>query len=876
MKEFKDRLISIKNNQAKLMKEYQVLINEYESHDLINENQTLRQQYEDYKLRLSELQRKYKLKDEENTKLRVSLSEQIMDEKLNMIKISGEKLDTYFAAAEQGHTNRLSTYENEAKKKLEQLMHRATAELGDEKQEFIIKLEQLSDELIQQIVAHRERLAEEERKQRLDAKEGLGQLAAEDVSEEVMQKRIKQNQMEMKVGLNWINKLGILLIILGVGAAFRYSYSTWFNDYAKGSLFFLLGALMLAGGEWLFRKQKQTFALGLLGGGISILYGSIFYSYFLLEIIGLYAGLTLSVLVSLTAVLLSLRYQSRTVCALGLIGGYLPLFSYAWAIGLEGNAIYAAMGYLFLLNLVILLVSLRKQWTVISYISFAFNAPSMIALVLLAPSETIGMLYSVLTFAMYAAITLAYPFQYKMKLSIADVCLLALNTLMSCGVLYGLMVKAELQDYMGLLALIFCLFYIGLGRFIEKVMKQEKATMMLFYATSLTFAILMIPFQLGVKWLSIGWLVEGVVLILFGRVNQLKNLERAGWGIFLLCLGAFYLWDVAIMEVMVGEGVYFDLKYGSVMVGMLLVTLFYALGGKWAGSALHPLEERAIKVFKYFTLANLWVYLLVESNKLYDRWVPGSLYQFDFYEVMLAAMLTIGLAYGLSRTSVLYDKIVNYYTWFLYVVGYVMCLSITLNEPVLRSNYADNSAAEYFALVLLIGFNILVFFSGRDFLLSVLRRGYRNMEMYPVILGVYLLGVATVFLNVQFRLGEVSLLFSFLYLLLAIGYIVYGFRYKYVYIRRLGLGLTLFATAKLVFYDLSSLSAGGKIIGYFCFGLVLLGISYVYQKVSSKLEVPNVPIKTRSQTFGQEPEADEQPDSELDAGSDPTKTDPKD
>jgi uncharacterized membrane protein len=119
--------------------------------------------------------------------------------------------------------------------------------------------------------------------------------------------------------------------------------------------------------------------------------------------------------------------------------------------------------------------------------------------------------------------------------------------------------------------------------------------------------------------------------------------------------------------------------------------------------------------------------------------------------------------------------------------------------------------------------------------------------MYPVILGVYLLGVATVFLNVQFRLGEVSLLFSFLYLLLAIGYIVYGFRYKYVYIRRLGLGLTLFATAKLVFYDLSSLSAGGKVIGYFCFGLVLLGISYVYQKVSSKLEVPHDPNQKPNQ-----------------------------
>lgn len=845
MDEFKARLVSIKDNQSALMKEYQALINEYESHDLIHENQMLRQQYEDYKSRLSELQEKYRHKDEENAKLRVSLNEQMLDEKLNLIKVSREKLNTYFAGADHAHMNRLAAFEAEAKKNVDQLMQRANTELGEEKQEILNRIVQLSSELNEQITTHRERLAEQERQRHQEVKGGFDRLEAEGVSEEVMQKRIKQNQFEMKIGLNWINKLGILLIILGVGAAFRYTYSTWFNDYMKGSVFFLLGALLLVGGEWLFRKQKQTFALGLLGGGISILYGSIFYSYFLLHIIDLYAGLTLSVLVSLTAVLLSLRYQSQTVCALGLVGGFLPLFSYAGAIGLEGNAIYAAMGYLFLLNLVILLVSFRKRWTIISYISFAFNAPSMIALVLYAPSEAVGMLYSVLTFAMYVGVTLAYPFRYQAKLSIGDVCLLALNTLISCSILYGLMGKAGLQDYMGLLALIFCLIYIGLGRFIEKVMQQEKATMMLFYATSLTFAVLMIPFQLGVQWLAMGWLIEGVILIMFGRINRLNKLEGAGWGIFLLCLGSFYLWDAALLEVLLSKGRYFDIKYSSVMVGMLLVMLFYAVGiHRGQGNPLeplrsaHPIVRHGLTGFKYFTLANLWVFLLIESNKLYEHWVSYRWVQYDFYELLMAAMITIGLAYGLSRTAVLYDRIVKYFSWFLYMIGYILCLVITVGEPVLQPSYMDNTAADYFALVLLIGFHVLVFFSARDFLLAALRRTYTNSELYPVILGVYLLGITTAFLDVQLRLGDISLMFSFLYLLLAISYIVYGFRYKYVYIRRLGLGLTLFATAKLVFYDLSFMSSGGKMVGYFCFGLVLLGISYGYQKVSSKLEVP--------------------------------------
>ncbi|MNI88910.1 hypothetical protein D3C73_1462500 [compost metagenome] len=55
-------------------------------------------------------------------------------------------------------------------------------------------------------------------------------------------------------------------------------------------------------------------------------------------------------------------------------------------------------------------------------------------------------------------------------------------------------------------------------------------------------------------------------------------------------------------------------------------------------------------------------------------------------------------------------------------------------------------------------------------------------------------------------------------------------------IRRLGLGLTLLATGKMVFYDVSLLTAGSKIVAYFSFGILLLGISYLYQKVSSKME----------------------------------------
>ncbi|MMZ68712.1 hypothetical protein D1872_314300 [compost metagenome] len=46
----------------------------------------------------------------------------------------------------------------------------------------------------------------------------------------------------------------------------------------------------------------------------------------------------------------------------------------------------------------------------------------------------------------------------------------------------------------------------------------------------------------------------------------------------------------------------------------------------------------------------------------------------------------------------------------------------------------------------------------------------------------------------------------------------------------------MLSTGKMVFYDVSLLTAGSKIIAYFSFGVLLLGISYLYQKVSSRME----------------------------------------
>lgn len=857
MNEFKTRLLTIEQNQRNLLRETQELLKEYESSDLIHENERLRRETEEDRRKLNELRQESAKLKKENADLRVSLSEQILDEKLNILRLSNRKLETYFAGEDSLRKNRLRQFEETTRERIHKMMLASRKLTDGEQQEFRVRLDDLSLHL-ERSLEHQRRMQEEANRRTLGPlNDEYNRMTDEGVDEATIQRRIRQNRLEMKIGLNWINKLAILLILIAVGLAFRYSYTTWFNDYMRGIAFFAFGAILLGGGEFLYRKNRRTFALGLLGGGTAVLYGSIFYSYFLLGIIGMFAALGLSVLVTLTTVLLALRYDSKTIGALGLVGGYLPLLSYGLAEGLAGPAVYAAMVYLFLLNLLLLLVSLHKRWTVVAYISFILNTPAMLLLVWLADSRWIGAGYAFLTFLMYLGSTLIYPLRFKQKLAEWDVVLLGVNTLVGCGVMYALLESSGAIEFRGLLALLFGLLYVGLGRLAEKFVPEEKNTRLLFYVTALIFAILIVPFQFQWEWAALGWLAEALVLCIYGSRSGSKMLERAGWAVLLLCMLAFVLVDLPqhglnlLMAASEDSGV-FMIKYTLITLGTLGLSLFYiwewrkngrAEGGASAVSdggaprGNYSSEERHLLLFiRYAAILNTWFYGMYEAFYLYDLLRSSSDTHYLFYKALLAAGVTALLSLGISRFPLIQDRITRAYALIQYGVSCLIGIALMLTVPVLHRDWSLNGAADYIALLVLLAVNVVIFWSVSRRLQHVVRRYPENGEWYPVGVAVYGLIMLSALLGVQLHMENAGMLYSLAYLLVALACIVYGFRRRYVYIRRMGLALTLFCTAKLLVFDLGLNSTGSRIIAFFAAGFILLGISYMYQRVSNRLE----------------------------------------
>lgn len=192
-------------------------------------------------------------------------------------------------------------------------------------------------------------------------------------------------------------------------------------------------------------KKPNVFFLGIISGGVAILYIALALSFFKFGILGIYPALAFSVLITSGVFILSQKYNSQTILALAIIGGYLPIFS----IIIRKKLLYGAMIYLVILNIVALIISVNRKWTVTSYIGFILNVA--------------GAIY--------------------------------VSNIIFFGILYLVFYIADLWEFSDLLAIDFAIVYLTLGKFVEKFMEKEQKVRALFYITGLAFIMLIIPFQ---------------------------------------------------------------------------------------------------------------------------------------------------------------------------------------------------------------------------------------------------------------------------------------------------------------------------------------------------------------------------------------------
>ena len=149
-------------------------------------------------------------------------------------------------------------------------------------------------------------------------------------ADEQAARRARAFSLEEKLGANWLNKLGIAILVIGLAFFLAYKLQTW-GPAGKVLCGYAVSFALLAGGVWLERKATyRIFARGGIGGGWALAFFTTFAMYHLpaAQVLrSLPADLVLMLLVAAGMVAHSLRYRSQTVTGLAFMLGFATLLT---------------------------------------------------------------------------------------------------------------------------------------------------------------------------------------------------------------------------------------------------------------------------------------------------------------------------------------------------------------------------------------------------------------------------------------------------------------------------------------------------------------------------------------------------------------------
>ena len=83
--------------------------------------------------------------------------------------------------------------------------------------------------------------------------------------------------MEYAIASNWLLRIGVLILVMGVGFFLKYSIEKGLiNELGRVLLCTAAGLAMLVAGTQMLGRKYHLFGQGLIGGGIAMLYFSVF------------------------------------------------------------------------------------------------------------------------------------------------------------------------------------------------------------------------------------------------------------------------------------------------------------------------------------------------------------------------------------------------------------------------------------------------------------------------------------------------------------------------------------------------------------------------------------------------------------------------
>lgn len=655
--------------------------------------------------------------------------------------------------------------------------------------------------------------------------------------------------LEKFIGENLVSKIGIAILVLAIGFFVKFAIdNNWIGPVGRVAVGLLCGGILVFLAHRL-RKNYQAFSSVLVGGGLAVFYFTITLAYHQFHLFSQTMAFAIMIVITIFAVVLSILYDRQELAIIALVGGFSAPFLVS-----DGSGNYKTLfTYLIVLNTGLLIIAYNKAWRLMNLLAFIFTiilfAGWLVSLSYDTPVAVYGnaLMFATIFYLLFFFINIANNIKVNKKFIAADFSILLANTgLFFAAGLYCL-AKMNETEYQGLLTILLGVFNLIASYFLFRKREVDKNILYLFIGITLTFISLTAPIQLHGNNITLFWASEAVLLYWLFQKTKINIIQYASLIVWFAMLFSL-LMDWSIIYNDAGNAITIIANKGFItglysaiasyvlfilrskgpdetgffekiiskntfrITGIVLLFVTGALEVNFQCKHFYPQTVMNVLYLQLYSFMFVLLLLFV-NNKVVTIKISARLQVILLSACVLFFLFSLGIITNLQRHLLTEQKFLGHF-FALWIVA--ILVGVIFYRLIKISGIEDSIApvsSERFVWLTCIG--IVIFLSFETFWIAN-RFFYDAQNALDKIQRVFIKTCLPILWGVCS--------FCFMWL---------GMKYKFKTLRIISLVLFLVTLLKLFMFDISNIPAAGKIAAFFCLGVLLLIVSFMYQRLKN-------------------------------------------
>ena len=623
------------------------------------------------------------------------------------------------------------------------------------------------------------------------------------------------------------------------------------------------------------KQQYHNFSAVLFSGAMAIFYFITFAANNYYELIPVIPDFTVLVIITAATVGAAIWYRRQVIAHIGLVGAYAVPF----LLDDGSGKVMIFFSYVALINCGILVISIRQYWKPLLYSSFIITWLVFLQWYFLSftGSDQLAMAlsFALIYFLIFYIIHIGYKIIKNELFAVSDIWLIMANSAIFYGLGYAMLSRTEGGgDFLGLFtfgnAIIQTIFWSIV--FIKK--RSDENLVAFIGGLALVFATIAIPVQLDGRWVTLLWAGEGLLLLWLGRSRQNPVYEWLSYPVIFMAFCSLVSdWTMVYGQYSVENPENWLRPFVNInLLSSLLVATSLGLitwlchNGRFTTSLTGkevlirvldvaiPVMFIAVLYFAFLLeITNTFGQLFTDSriNTSSDPLVKRFACNYDIMNFSMISVFSYSMIFFSLLSFINIRRIRSTVTGMPNMIINLVFLALFLTFGLiaiggLRDSYLDLSGEHFFhagiwnILVRYIGFTcagIMLYAISTYVRSGILRIDFSTQ--FDILFHIVLLTIISNELINWMDLSRAGhsykLALSILFGVYSLGLIILGIMKRKKHLRLCAMVLFGGTLLKLFFYDLTDLDTISKTIVFLSLGILLLIISFLYNKYTRSI-----------------------------------------